>query len=126
MVIIFQSEKPRRFLLKNGVVFTFRLHRREPVGRDWMTDKRGGRKIADVEVEEVGYFNSLDLDPYVAYSGFSSVEEWNEEIKRILKWDKLPPKRWQGWLYEVSLGLGGIPIPPSKRRLQKKGDLDES
>jgi len=103
MVIIFQNEKPRRFLLENGVVFTFRLHRREPVDRDWMTNKRGGRKIVDVYVEEVGYFNSLDLEPYVAYSGFNSVEEWNEEIKRMLKWDKLPPHGWQGWLYEVSL-----------------------
>ena len=103
MVIIFQSEKPRRFLLENGIVFTFRLHRRKSVGRDWMTDRRGGRKIADVYVEEVGLFNSLKLDPYVPYSGFASVEEWNEEIKRILKWDKLPPNGWRGWLYEVSL-----------------------
>ena len=100
MVIIFQSEKPRRFLLENGIVFTFRVHRRLMMGKDWITDKRGGRKIANVIVETEGAFSPADLGTYVTYSGFDSLEEWHEEIKRILNWNKLP---LEGWLYKVSL-----------------------
>ena len=54
MVVIFQSEKARRFLLENGVVFTFRSKRRKKLGEDWITDRRGGHKIADALVEEEG------------------------------------------------------------------------
>jgi len=100
MVMIFQSEKARRFLLQNGVVFTFRVHRRLMTGEDWITDKRGGRKIGDVQVEEEGVFDPSDLSIYVAYSGFNSLEEWHEEIKQILNGHRLPS---EGWLYKVSL-----------------------
>jgi len=100
MVMIFQSEKPRRFLLENGIVFTFRVHRRLMTGKDWITDKRGGHKIANVIVEAEGAFSPADLGTYVAYSGFDSLEEWHEEVKRVLNWHRLPPV---GWLYKVSL-----------------------
>jgi len=99
MVMIFQSEKARRFLLEKGFVFTFRAHRRKKVGRDWITARRGGRKIADVEVKEEGIFNPSELKPYVRHSGFKSISEWIEEIRR-LNGGKLPAI---GWLYKVSL-----------------------
>ena len=99
MVIIFQSKKARAHLLQKCVVFTFRAHRRKKLGKDWMTDRRGGFKITDVSIEEEGCFNPLDLGPYVDFSGFTTLEEWLKEIRRLNK-GKLPRK---GWLYRVSL-----------------------
>jgi len=54
--MIFQSEKARRFLLDNGVVFTFRAKRRKKLREDRIADRRDGHKIADVLVEEEGKF----------------------------------------------------------------------
>lgn len=99
MVIIFQSEKARSFLLENGFVYTFRVHRRKRTGRDWMTDKRGGRKIADVFIEEIGCFRPTGLLPYVEYSGFDSYREWQEEIVALNR--NVYPNR--GWLYKITL-----------------------
>ena len=99
MVMIFQSEKARRFLLENGVVFTFRAKRRKKLGRDWITDRRGGHKIADILVEEEGKFKPQELDLNVEYSGFNTLEEWIGEIKR-LNGGRLPS---EGWLYKVTL-----------------------
>jgi len=56
LVMIFQSEKARRFLLDNGVVFTFRAKRRKKLREDRIADRRDGHKIADVLVEEEGKF----------------------------------------------------------------------
>lgn len=97
--MIFQSEKARRFLLENGVVFTFRAKRRKKLGEDWIADRRGGHKIADVLVEEEGMFRPQELGLYVEYSGFSTLEEWIEEMKR-LNGGMLPS---EGWLYKVTL-----------------------
>jgi hypothetical protein len=97
MVVIFQGGKALNHLLRHGVVFTFKVHRRK-TGRDWITDRRGGRKIADVIVEEEGEFAPSNLGLYVEYSGFSTLGEWIEEICRLNK--RLPEK---GWLYRVTL-----------------------
>ena len=84
--------------MENGVVFTFRAKRRKRLGREWITDRRGGRKIVDVIVEE-GRFKPSELSLYVEYSGFKSLEEWLEEIGRLNGGD-LPA---EGWLYKVTL-----------------------
>ena len=105
MVMIFKSEKARRFLLENGVVFSFRSKRRKKLGRDWITDRRGGHKIADALVEEEGKFKLQDLGLYVEYSGFSTLEEWIAEIRRLNR-GKLPA---EGWLYKIAL-LKASPI----------------
>jgi hypothetical protein len=103
MVMIFQSEEAGRFLLEKGVVFTFRVKRRKKLGKDWITYKRGRRRIANVLVEE-GKFKSSELSLYVEYSGFSSLQEWIGEIKR-LNGGRLPA---EGWLYKVTLlSIGG-------------------
>lgn len=99
MVMIFEGEKARNFLLRNGAVYTFRVKRRKKVGKDWITDRRGGRKIAEVLIEEVGEFAPTGLTPYVGLSGFNSLEEWTAEIRRLND-GKLPEK---GWLYMVVL-----------------------
>ena len=81
MVIIFSSHKARQHLLTTGQVYTVRTKKRkeEPFkpSKDWLTDRRGGRKIADVLVE---YWlpikrESLELllQRYVKKSGFLTV-----------------------------------------------------
>jgi len=98
MVIVFSSSKPRKHLLENGQVYTVRTKKRKEKmfkpSKDWLTDRRGGRKIADVLVE---YWLpvrreelELLLQRYVKKSGFLTVNEWIQEIKRLAK-GKLPP-----------------------------------
>lgn len=90
--MIFSSEKARRHLLEKGFVLTFRtLHPNRKLGKDWITNKRGGKKIADVLVfSEYGMVKPIPemLKPYVRFSGFSSVDEWIEEIKLLSKPDE--------------------------------------
>ena len=97
MVIIFRSEKALSYLLSYGEIYTFRVRRRK-VGRDWVTDKRRGHKIADVFIEEVGVFTLEELSRFVEHSGFASVKEWIEEIQKLN--NHLPER---GWLYKVKV-----------------------
>ena len=88
MVMIFQSEKPRKQLLEKGVVFTWRKMSigGRKLGKDWATDKRGGTKIADILVfsdENTVYPIHSMLGLYIKYSGFDSVDEWINEILRV-------------------------------------------
>jgi len=101
MVMIFQSRKALSHLLQRGVVFTFRPQRRK-TGKDWITDRRGGRKIADVVVEEEGEFAPSGLGLYLEYSGFNTLDEWIEEIRMLNR--RMPEK---GWLYRVALVHAG-------------------
>jgi hypothetical protein len=104
MVIIFQSEKARDFLLFWGWVFTFRTRKRKKLGRDWMTDRRGGKKIVDVWVL---YWAKVHISKltrqHVKYSGFETKKEWLEEIKR-LNHGILPEV---GYVYKVEKREGG-------------------
>jgi len=121
MVMIFKSKKALNFLLTHGEVYTLRPKRRKE-GRDWITDRRGGKKIANVEVELVAfidleknyaetyrYINTIFncakdlLGNYVEKSGFQSVGEWLSEGRRIYK-GSLPN---QPYLYHVRL-VGGL------------------
>jgi len=100
MVIIFNSEKARAFLLTWGMVFTFRKVKRKQVGKDWMNDHYRGKKIADVWVAYCGKVSIKDLTgQFLKYSGFESHEEWLEEIKR-LNHGILPEV---GFMYKVEL-----------------------
>ena len=106
MVMVFRSRRALNHLLQHGVAFTFRPRRRRKVGRDWVTDRRGGRKMADVVVEEEGEFAPGDLELYVEYSGFSALQEWVDEIRRLN--GRVPAK---GWLYRVTLARAGALLP---------------
>jgi hypothetical protein len=80
MVMIFAVKKVRDFLLENGKVYTVRDHKHK-VGRDWITDRRGGRKLRDVDITEVASFDAETdgvgiLGKYVQMSGFTSVADW--------------------------------------------------
>lgn len=116
MVISFSSEKARKYLLENGRVYTFRKNRRknfikleEKMGKikfdavrpgmiDWTNEGRTMPKFSDVLIHEVGHFDVDGIEPYVKWSGFSSLNEWQHEIRGLNKY--LEP---EGWLYMVDL-----------------------
>ena len=93
MVIIFKSERARKYLLKNGFVFTIRTKKRK-TGKDWMTHKRRGKKICDVIVElwreiptEVAF---PYLNNYVNRSGYLTVSDWLDEVLKLNNLKELP------------------------------------
>ena len=89
MVMIFQSNKALKHLMEKGYVFTFRIFKNynRKLGRNWITDKRGGKKIADVIIcNATDYLIKpipIHLKDFVFASGFNTTTEWIEEIKRI-------------------------------------------
>ena len=132
MVMIFANETVRNFLLDNGIVYTYRKGKelRKQIGIDWATDRRCGKKIADIGVRpracvhrnnigdaltayEWVYFDyDEDGDPYskqqmrLAFSGFK-YEGWLDAIRQLNK-GKIPE---YGWIYEVT-------IPDHPRRVR--------
>jgi hypothetical protein len=106
MVIIFANEYAREYLLENGIVYSFRKGPvRKQLGKDWMTDKRTGKKIADVYIDAIEEIEPEmlyeKLNRYYMQSGFYSTDEWITIISSLNKW-KLP----RGWLYKVILVNG--------------------
>lgn len=122
MVTIFACKPVLKYLLEHGFVITFRDHMLKDnngvsIGTDckglgWITDKRGGKKIADVKIlwwndyHNVGFTvegNQLDwkkiLEEYVEDSGFKTVDDWIEVIKRFCH-GSIPSI---GYLYYVEL-----------------------
>ena len=85
MVMIFQSPKALKHLLEQGDVHTFRTHERKSCRKnDWITDKRGGKKICNVTIEFVTVINKITaLSSYVTRSGFDNLTGWLNEIKRL-------------------------------------------
>ena len=92
MVVIFEIEQVREFLLKHGSVWTVRDHPLK-LGMNWMTDKRRGKKIADIKVEDKGPIKIENLVIFLGESGFESCEEWIETIKKLNK-GTIPKNLW--------------------------------
>ena len=96
MVIIFQVEKARNQLLNKRIVYTLRQMRKIE-GRDWATDRRGNKKICDVNIKLINYsiLRKLNLENYVFNSGFDSVDNWIDALRPS-------QNRWKSfYLYEV-------------------------
>lgn len=78
MVIWFNNKKARAFLLKNGTVYTLRPKPRR-TGREplfYGEFKKKGVVSVDF-IREIRDDN--ELEEYVKYSGFSTVEAWREK-----------------------------------------------
>ncbi len=120
MVISFSSEQVRTYLIENGRVFTFRKKRRKqfikleekrgkayvqgakPALRDWFNKGRTMPKISDILIWEVGTFKPKELGPWVPWSGFASLEDWQGEIIKLNDgkgYDLMD--LYGGWLYMV-------------------------
>jgi len=96
-VLIFKSEKALNFLMEHGYIYTIRTKKR--AGEVWITDRRGGKKIADGFIVYVGEVNQLlpdndwwvtqgacaleKLEKFVQHSGFDSIEEWINAVKEL-------------------------------------------
>ena len=99
MVIWFNSEKARKFLLENGYVITVRK-RRSVFGKNevvyWDDEKKEKIKVGYCFVEYVNEsynyrkYHRSKLGFYVKDSGFETVSEWIEEICRLNKNRFLP------------------------------------
>lgn len=97
MVMLFMVKEAREQLLKKGRVFTFRVYAHK-TGRDWATDRRCGKKIADINIRfERKVDTAVDLKPYVEYSGFQIWGDWVHVIKSRNKGNLV-----KGFLYEVT------------------------
>ena len=98
--IIFSHEIPRRQLVEEGTVITFRTSTRT-TGETWWRKSRTGEKQGDVRVEEVEgpVTPTMDvLTDYADESGFESAVEWREAIVDLN--GELPH---HGWLYRATV-----------------------
>ena len=102
MAISFLNEGVLKYFMKEGEVYTFRLHRRLQTGKTWMNDRRGGPKIADVDVREVGEYRVWDLRPFLDNSSFRTLASWFMAI-RELQGSRIVSMNTRGWLYKVKL-----------------------
>jgi hypothetical protein len=109
MVMIFMVPEARQQLLEKGIVYTFRTKKHKE-GKDWATDKRCGKKIADINVKlELNVECPYELEPYADRSGFKNVEDW---WQRIL--DKYGPEPTPGFLYKATrLDYDDTPTVPT-------------
>jgi len=105
-VIYFKSKKALEHLLKNGEVYTIRPTKRTE-GFAFVKTSKKGKKIAIVGVKYVGEivltapdgewfvadgaYAKGKLEEFVDKSGFDSVEEWLEEVRK-LNGGKLPDR----------------------------------
>jgi len=106
MVISFSVRQAREQLLNKGVVYTYRWTRRAffrkglgSMEHTWANAKRGGKKIADVWIEEEGQMDPGCLDPYFSKSGFRDLERWQNKIMVMAN----PSGFLDGWLYKVAV-----------------------
>ena len=100
VVMIFSSKKALEQLRTAGEVVTFRLKKRKVIGDDWVTYKRGGKKLYDVFVDiQEENITPDDLGDYLENSGFKSLKEWINEIKQLHNCNG----QTKGFLYYVCL-----------------------
>ena len=119
MVIIFSSEKARAHLLVKGFVYSARVKKRKQEGRDWMTDRRTGKKIRDVYTTYIGERTLSNLPPFAADSGFEKVLPWWDEIQRLAGGTLSVVTTLH--LYKVQLRID-VPCP----RCDGEGDIPET
>lgn len=117
MVMIFAHPQVRAYLLKSGLVYTFRRHHkktangiRPQTGKDWACAKRTGKKIADICITPIEPIDGLNMGPiltkYARESGFylghgrvdDAVLEWSRVINLLN-----PDEPTQGWIYKVEI-----------------------
>lgn len=109
MVTIFQVKEVREFLLKHGFVYTFRRIRKR-IGKDWITDRRGGHKLATVEISLMHDVDRPEeLETYVAGSGFPDLDAWLKKIKEMHGQKFM--RRFKGFIYFVQIKNQDKPLP---------------
>jgi hypothetical protein len=90
MVIWFNNEKARKYLLENGDVYTLRPKKRRE-GLDVLSYTNFGKK-GIVEIKFLGKIEDYcELQDFVEFSGFESIKEWKRAAgdSRFLYYVKL-------------------------------------
>lgn len=107
MVITFSHDTAFSQLDEYGYVVTFRKQRRKrPNCKTWMNRKRGGEKVADVRISELGWIqlHGDRLREFVGPSGFDGVGQWQSAIVEFND-GELPD---DGYLYMVTMDAKSI------------------
>ena len=110
MVISFSVIEAREQLHNHGIVYTYRWTRRAFFRKElgekeytWANAKRGGKRLADVWIEEEGKMMYSVLGPYVSQSGFKDLDKWGRKILTMGN----PHGEVDGYLYKVTLQILG-------------------
>jgi len=117
MVMIFANEHALNYLLEHGIVYSYRkYHKKTPdgvrpqTGKDWITDRRTGKKIADVFITVMEPMDALNmgrvLSKYVRESGFYTGHGRVDDA--VARWAKVinglnPDSPTAGWIYKVEI-----------------------
>ena len=130
--MIFAHPRVRAYLLEHGIVYSYRKDHpktsngvRKQIGDDWATDKRTGKKIADIYITPLEPVNSLNigqvLTKYAKESGFyvhrreagspwtlhgrvdAAASKWARAINELN-----PDERTAGWIYQVEVREAGV------------------
>ena len=107
----------------NGFVYTMRTFERKGMTPVWITDKRGGKKLAEgimtfrqhVPINEI-HTNSIP-DIYTKASGFKNTEEWIEEFAKLHEENPLAVNIY---IYHVMLYFPEIHKPKKKSWLNEE------
>ncbi|MBA7490156.1 hypothetical protein ES702_00691 [subsurface metagenome] len=91
MVIWFNSEKARKHLISKGVVVTCRKQRKHfGTHKAVFTNEKGERELinhVDIEYLNESWDEQREHDKvfyeYIHLSGFNTVEEWKDEVRRL-------------------------------------------
>jgi len=111
--INFSEERVFRFLVNYGEVYTVRHY---PARSPLIRRVRRGREIKfDVILENVLKIRSYnDLKPYVSKSGFETLEQWKEAIRR------LHGKRKDLWLLRVYIPFWSYLVEEEGERWKRR------
>ena len=83
-IIFFNSEKARKHLLEKGYVYTLRFPRRTGKGKAIKGNNSNREFLCFVYITFIKKIKDpKELEPYVNESGFNSVDEWVNEVKRF-------------------------------------------
>jgi len=102
MRMFFNSDKAYNFLSRHLLIYTLRecryRHKKnryevEIWRNGWFTGLRGTKVLVEClrDVKDIGTLRNI-LERYVEYSGFTSVEEWLNEVERLS--GKVPLDLW--------------------------------
>ena len=82
MVISFMVKEAREQLEITGSVYTLRPQRRN-TGKNWYNYRRGDTKKGDVNIEfQMEITDDNQLQWFLPFSGFNTVEEWRKKAKK--------------------------------------------
>ena len=104
-IIFLNSEKVRKHLFEKGYVYVLRMWRKIGKAKAYVGNPKNKDFLCYVYVEFVKKVeNPRELEPYVNESGFNSIDEWIQNVKKsyrsfsanfLFKATLIPKKKWR-------------------------------